>query len=64
MIDCKVIISIILGLSISLLFWQVCKKRNCIIIQGPYKSIEDKTFREGNKCFRYKTVDTDCKCHK
>ena len=58
----KLIVSIILGLGMASLFRQVCKGRNCIILNGPnIEEIEKNTYKYKEKCYKYKHVDTTCK---
>ena len=52
----KNIISIILGLGLATLFRKVCNDKNCIQFNGPIiDDIEDKTFKHGDKCYKYTT---------
>jgi hypothetical protein len=55
------IISILLGLGLASLFRKVCTDKNCIIFNGPIiGDIEGKTYKHGDKCYRY-AVNAD-KC--
>lgn len=58
----KIVVSIVLGLGLATLFRKVCNDETCLSFNGPVISdIEEKTFKYGNKCYRY-TVDADtCK---
>jgi hypothetical protein len=57
----KNIISIILGLGLASLFRKVCNDKNCIRFNGPViTDIEDKTFKHGNKCYKYSTEADKC----
>jgi hypothetical protein len=57
----KNIISIILGLGLATLFRKVCNDKNCIQFNGPIiDDIEDKTFKHGDKCYKYTTESDKC----
>jgi hypothetical protein len=57
----KNIISIILGLGLATLFRKVCNDKNCIQFNGPIiGDIEDKTFKHGDKCYKYTTESDKC----
>lgn len=57
----KNIISILLGLGLATLFRKVCTDKNCIVFNGPViGDIEGKTYKHGDKCYRY-SVNAD-KC--
>ena len=55
------IISILLGLGLATLFRKVCTDKNCIQFNGPVISdITDKTFKHGDKCYKYTTQSDKC----
>jgi|TARA_B110000967_G_scaffold210097_1_gene270603 hypothetical protein len=57
----KNIISIIFGLGIATLFRKVCNEKNCIRFNGPIiTDIEDKTFKHGEKCYKYSAQSDKC----
>jgi hypothetical protein len=57
----KAFISILLGFGLATLFRKVCTDKNCIIFNGPIISdIEDKIYRHGDKCYKYKSVSDRC----
>jgi hypothetical protein len=57
----KNIISIIFGLGLATLFRKVCNEKNCIRFNGPIiTDIEDKTFKHGEKCFKYSAQSDKC----
>lgn len=57
----KNIISIILGLGLATLFRKVCNDKNCIQFNGPIiDDIEDKTYKHGDKCYKYTTESDKC----
>ena len=57
----KIILSIILGFGIATLFRKVCKYRNCIIYRSPpIKEIENNINKYKEKCYKYKTEDSEC----
>jgi len=54
-------ISIILGLGLATMFRKVCNDKNCIVFNGPIiTDIEDKTFKHGEKCYKYKSTPDKC----
>lgn len=54
-------ISILLGLGLATLFRKVCKDKNCIVFNGPVISdISGKTFKYGEKCYKYDINPTTC----
>jgi len=57
----KILLSIILALGVASLFRKVCNDKNCIVFNGPVISdIEDKTYKHGDKCYKYKHEPTKC----
>ncbi len=57
----QIIISLILGLGLAALFQRVCIDGNCVIIQGPpLEEVENKIFKQEDKCYRYKAENTTC----
>ena len=55
------VISIVLGLGLATLFRKVCNDKNCIVFNGPIiTDIEDKTFKHGEKCYKYKSSADRC----
>jgi hypothetical protein len=57
----KNIVSVILGLGLATLFRKVCNDKNCIQFNGPIiGDIEDKTFKHGDKCYKYSTQSDKC----
>lgn len=55
----QIIISLILGLGLSLLFHESCKNGQCIIYQAP-PDLSNKIFKENNKCVVVHKKDTKC----
>jgi hypothetical protein len=54
-------ISILLGLGLATMFRKVCNDKNCIVFNGPIiTDIEDKTFKHGEKCYKYKSMSDKC----
>jgi hypothetical protein len=61
----KIVISILLGLGLATMFRKVCTGNNCIIFNGPVISdIEGKTYKYGEKCFKYTSSSTVCDKYK
>ncbi len=57
----RVIFSLLLGLGLAALFQRVCKDGHCVIIQGPpLEEVENKIFKQEDKCYRYKAETTKC----
>jgi hypothetical protein len=57
----KIVISIILGLGLASLFRKVCVDKNCITFNGVVISdIEDKTYKHGESCYKYKAKTEKC----
>ena len=57
----QIFISIILGLGLATLFRKVCTDKNCRQFNGPVISdITDKTFKHGDKCYKYTTQSDKC----
>jgi len=55
------IISILLGLGLASLFRKVCTDKNCIIFNGPViGDIEGKTYKYGDKCYKYSVHADKC----
>ena len=61
----QVIFSLILGIGLAALFQRVCKDGHCIIIQGPpLDEVENKIFKQEDKCYRYRAETTTCESDK
>jgi hypothetical protein len=61
----KIVISALLGLGLATLFNKVCKDKNCIIFNGPVLSeIDDKIYKYGDKCYKYKMHPSKCESTK
>ena len=57
----KIVISIILGLGLASLFRKVCVDKNCITFNGYVISdIEEKTYKHGDECYKYKAKADNC----
>lgn len=57
----NIFISIILGLGLATLFRKVCNDKNCIVFNGPVISdIEGKTYKHGDKCYKYSVESDKC----
>jgi len=56
----QIFISLLLGLSLSLIFKRVCKE-NCVIYVAPNNSeIENKLFKLEDTCYKYKLKQVIC----
>mgnify|MGYP001255974186 CR=1 FL=1 len=61
----KIIISILLGLGLASIFYNVCNSKNCIQFKGPVlDEINGKIMRFGNSCYKYDLVRTKCDANK
>jgi hypothetical protein len=57
----KTIMSILLGLGLATLFRNVCKGKNCFSFYAPpLEKIQDKIYKNNNKCTKYVPVATKC----
>ena len=57
----QILISILLGLGLATLFRKTCADEKCIVFNGPViEDIEDKTFKHGEKCYKYKSEPDKC----
>mgnify|MGYP006127773933 FL=1 len=57
----KVIISPLLGLGLATLFRKNCNDEECISFQAPsLEDIENKTYKYGNRCFKYNMNSIPC----
>ncbi len=57
----KHIMSAILGFGLASLFRVVCKDRNCMVFKAPpLDFIEGKTYKDGDKCYKYSTKNIKC----
>ena len=58
----QIIISIILGLGLSVIFSSACIGRNCYIIKGPNPNIiKDKVYQFDKQCFQFNPHVSGCK---
>lgn len=54
-------ISMLMGLGLATLFRKVCTDKNCIVFNGPViGDIEDKIFKNGDKCYKYSVNPDKC----
>jgi hypothetical protein len=61
----KIVISILLGLGLATMFRKVCTDNNCIIFNGPViTDIEGKTYKYGEKCYKYAASPVICDKYK
>jgi len=61
----KYVMSIILGFGLATLFRTVCKDKNCIIFHAPpLDEIENKIYKQDNKCYTFKNESTKCSSNK
>jgi len=57
----KLIMSILLGFGLASLFRTVCKNKECLIFHAPpLEQIQDKIYKNGDKCVKYSPVSTKC----
>lgn len=57
----KAFVSILLGLGLASLFRRVCHDDKCLRFNGPVlDEVEGKTFKSGDKCYKYESVHTKC----
>jgi hypothetical protein len=60
-----IVISIVLGLGLATVFRKVCTDKNCIIFKGPVISdVVGKTYKHGEKCYKYSIHPTTCNTNK
>ncbi len=58
----QIIISIILGLGLSVMFSSACIGRNCYIIKGPNPNvIKDKVYQFDKQCYQFNPQVSGCK---
>jgi hypothetical protein len=59
--ETQIIISLLLGLLLGIMYNYASSQT--IIINGDnaiYKELENKSFKDSDKCYRYKKIETDC----
>jgi hypothetical protein len=57
----QILISILLGIGLATLFRRACTDKNCIVFNGPIISeIEGKTYKHGEKCYKYTALSDKC----
>jgi len=57
----KVVASILLGFGLASLFRTVCKDKQCLKFHAPpLEKINDKIYKNGEKCIKYNSVPTKC----
>lgn len=55
-------ISIIIGFGLATLFRKTCSLRSCYTFKGPpLNKIDGKTFKSGDKCYKYNYEHQSCK---
>jgi hypothetical protein len=61
----KYIMSILLGLGLASLFRTVCKDKQCLTFNAPaLDEIENKIYKNGDKCHKYVPTATKCSTNK
>lgn len=56
-----IFISILLGLGLATLFKKTCADDKCLVFNGPViEDIKDKTFKHGEKCYKYSSEPGKC----
>lgn len=61
----KGFVSILLGLGLASLFRRVCHDDKCLRFNGPVlDEVEGKTFKSGDKCYKYEAVHNKCESTK
>lgn len=61
----SILISIILGLGLSALFYKACDGQECRVIRGPNpKDLRDYVYRIQNECYKYTPYVTQCETEK
>jgi len=57
----KYMMSILLGFGLASLFRTVCKGKNCLVFNAPHlNQIQDKIYKNNNKCYSYISESTKC----
>jgi len=57
----KIIMSVLLGFGLASLFRKVCKDKQCLSFHAPpLEKIDDKIYKNGEKCVKYIPVPTKC----
>jgi hypothetical protein len=57
----KYMMSILLGFGLASLFRTVCKGKNCLVFNAPkLDQIQDKIYKNNNKCYLYLPESTKC----
>ena len=58
-------ISILLGLGLACLFRTVCKGKNCLIFKhAGIDKIDNKVYKSGGRCYKYKVEQGTCDAEK
>jgi len=58
----QICVSVLLGLGLASVFRRVCEDNQCRVLRAaPLASIQDKTFKVGDKCVKYIPYPVDCK---
>jgi hypothetical protein len=53
--------SVILGFGLATLFRTVCKGKNCLLFKAPpMDEIQDKVFKQQDKCYKFTPVTKKC----
>lgn len=61
----RYIMSVILGFGLATLFRAACKGKNCIIKRAPpTEEIDGKTYKFGDKCYKYSMSSQQCDAKK
>jgi hypothetical protein len=61
----KYILSIILGIGLASLFRASCKGKKCLVYHAPpLDEIDDKTYKFGDKCYKFVSKSEKCDTNK
>jgi hypothetical protein len=61
----KYIMSMLIGFGLASLFRAVCKDKACLEFHAPpLNEIEDKIYKNGDKCYKYTPTATKCSSNK
>jgi len=60
--ESKIVLGIIWGIGLACIFRSACSSSGCIIYKAPEPSlIHKKIYQKEDKCYEYKTQNTECR---
>ena len=55
------IVSFMFGIALVMVIFPMCRGKDCMIVKAPpIHEVKDSTYKIGNKCYKFDTLQMDC----